>query len=88
MRARHPRPDVAAHHPRSNNSPKPRRSVWRAVVDALEERRMLTVPPWTLLSTSGSPPPDGGSSMNLLSNGSVLIQDGFANGGSTNYFTL
>src|SRR4051794_34866212 len=53
-----------------------RRPPRRLSLEALENRIVLTGS-WTNLAASGSGPPDGGAAMMLLSDGSILIQDGF-----------
>src|SRR5438105_3722348 len=47
----------------------------RAVLEAMENRVLLSGT-WQNLSASGSAPPDGGAAMMVLSDGSILIQDG------------
>jgi parallel beta-helix repeat protein len=67
-------------------------AVYQAVCEGLEVRWLLSaVGNWVALSTTGTAPPDGGSMLNLLSNGKVLIQDGLninPNNGSTSEYLL
>ena len=46
------------------------------------EARVVLTSSWTSLAASGTAPPNGGAAMMLLSNGTVLVQDGLNSNGS------
>ncbi len=68
-----------------------KRQLFRPRLEMLEDR-VVPAGSWQNLAASGSAPPNGGGAMMLLSNGSVLIQDGLnsnsAPGQSPNFFQL
>ena len=64
------RPESASRAPR-----RPRRTGRRPAIEALEGR-VVPAGSWTNLAAGGTGPPNGGGAMMLLSDGSLLIQDG------------